>query len=136
MHFSEDDLRNALRRNDPGPGFTERVMARVSQAAESKAAKPGSRPEPQKRGSWRGWTWKLRPALIGAAGAVVLAIGGGLGYLQYERVQSQREAELAKQQVMQALKITNAKLNHVLKRVNKSINEPAAQEPQIRRQNL
>jgi hypothetical protein len=136
MHFSEDDLRNALRRKDPGPGFSQRVMARVVQAKETQATEAASRPKPRKRLSWRGWTWKLRPALIGAAVALVLAIGGGLGYLEYERVQSQREAELAKQRVMLALKITNAKLNHVFKRVNESINEPAAQEPKIRRQSL
>lgn len=133
MHFSEDDLRSALRRTDPGSGFTRRVMARVEQA---KAAQGAPRPEPGHGWSWRGTTWKLPPALIGAAAAVVLAIGGGLGYWQYQRIQSEREAELAKQQVMQALKITNAKLNHVLKRVSESMNEPAVQEPQIRRQNL
>jgi hypothetical protein len=134
MHFSEDDLRNALRRKDPGPGFTQRVMARVGQA--DVADKAGPRPQSRKRWSWNGWTWKLRPALIGAVGAVVLAIAGGLGYLQYEQVQSRREAELAKRRVMLALKITNAKLNHVFKRVNDSINEPAAQEPKIRRRSL
>ena len=32
MHFSEDDLRDALKRKDPGEGFTQRVMARVEQA--------------------------------------------------------------------------------------------------------
>jgi hypothetical protein len=136
MHFSEDDLRNALRRKDPGPGFTQRVMARVGQAKEAQAAQAASRPEPRKRLSWQRWTWMPRPAWIGAVVALVLAIGAGLGYLQYERVQSQREAELAKQQVMLALKITNAKLNHVFKRVHESINEPAAEEPKIRRQSL
>jgi hypothetical protein len=131
MHFSEDDLRNALRRKDPGAGFTQRVMARVVQAAEA-----ASRPELRKRSRRQRWTWMPRPAWIGAGVTLVLAIGAGLGYLQYERVQSQREAELAKQQVMLALKITNAKLNHVFKRVHESINEPAAEGPQIRRQSL
>jgi hypothetical protein len=136
MHFSEDDLKDAMRRKDPGPGFTQRVMARIGQAKETQAAKAGSWLEPQKRLSWRGWTRKLHPALIGAVVALVLAAAGGLGYLEYERVRSQREAELARQRVMLALKITNAKLNHVFKRVNESINEPAAQEPKIRRQSL
>ena len=40
MHFSEDELREALKRKDPGEGFTQRVMARVNQskADDSSAA--------------------------------------------------------------------------------------------------
>ena len=37
MHFSEDDLREALKRKDPGEGFTQRVMARVNQARVNQA---------------------------------------------------------------------------------------------------
>ena len=35
MQFSEDDLRSALQRKDPGPDFTQRVMARVAQQTVS-----------------------------------------------------------------------------------------------------
>ncbi len=129
MHFSEDDLKKALRRTDPGPGFTQRVMARVSQGEDSKAAK---RTEAAKRFAWRGWTWRLRPALIGAVAAILLMVGAGLGYLRYQRVQERRQAELARQEMMRALRIANAKLNHVLERVS----EPQVEKPKIRRQSL
>lgn len=145
MQFSEDDLRKALRRQDPGPAFTQRVMARVRQEQEAKAA--ASRQKKQ-RSPWLwltlGWL-TARPALTGAVAALVLAIALGLGYGEYRHVQqvkeAQRMAELksgkeAEQKVMLALRITNVKLNQVFKQVN----EPAApenrQEQKIRRQSL
>jgi hypothetical protein len=132
MHFSEDDLKRALRRKDPGPGFTQRVMARVNRMQEAQG--DGQRPKNQRQGS--AWIWRLRPVLAGALAAVLL-VAGGLGYQQYERVQDKRRADernraLAKQQMMLALKITNAKLNHVFRRVS----EPSGEEPKIRRRSL
>lgn len=132
MHFSEDDLKEALKRKDPGPGFTQRVMARVAQQQEPETAK---RAKSMKTPGWR-WLWRSHPALAGAL-ALVLMIGGGLGYQQYLHVQEkkrveQQQAELAKRRVVEALKITNAKLNHVFRRVS----EPSLEEPKIRRQTL
>jgi hypothetical protein len=133
MHFSEDDLKDALRRKDPGPGFTQRVMARIGQQQEAEAA-TGAR---KTKLPW--WRWALRshPALASALAALVLVIGSGLGYRQYQHVQAkqraeEQNAELAKQKVVEALKITNAKLSHVFRRVN----EPSVEEPKIRRQAL
>ncbi len=135
MHFSEDDLRNALRRKDPGPAFTQKVMARVSQkeevAADARSPKKLSAP---------GWTWRLRPALLGAVAAPVLLIVGGLGYRAYEYHQRQvaaqrleeQKAREAEQKVILALRITHAKLNHIFKQVNES----TTPEPKIRRQSL
>src|SRR5215831_11182596 len=40
MHFSEDDLRKALKRHDPGPGFTNRVMAGISETEKKAQAGP------------------------------------------------------------------------------------------------
>jgi hypothetical protein len=132
MHFSEDDLKRALRRKDPGPGFTQRVMAQVNRMEEAQG--DAQRPKNQRQGS--AWIWRLRPVLAGALVAVLL-IAGGLGYRQYERVQAKTRADernraLAKQQMMLALKITNAKLNHVFRRVSES----AGEEPKIRRRSL
>lgn len=133
MHFSEDDLKEALRRKDPGPGFTQRVMARIGQQQDLDA--------PAIAGTtkllWWRWILQSHPALAGALAALVLLIGSGLGYQQYRRVQEEKrveaqKAELAREQVVQALKITNAKLNHVFRRVS----EPSAGEPKIRRQTL
>ena len=111
MRFSEDDLRAALRRKDPGEHFTERVMARVFQPQARGAA-----------GSRLGELWQrlwMRPALTGAV-AAMLIVGGSLGFLHYRNVQRWREGEAAKQQVLLALRITNVKLNHVIGRVKTS----------------
>ena len=112
MQFSEDDLRAALRRKDPGESFAERVMVRVSQLQARVTATPkaGSRLS----GLWhRLW---LRPARTGAV-AVMLIAGGSLGFVRYRDVQQRRAGEVAKRQALLALRITNAKLNHVIERV-------------------
>ena len=118
MQFSEDDLRAALRRKDPGESFTERVMVRVSQPQARITALP-------KAGSRLGELWQrlwLRPALAGVV-AVMLIVGGSLGFVHHRGVEQRRAGEVAKQQALLALRITNAKLNHVIERVK------AAQAP-------
>ena len=109
MHFSEDELRDALRRKDPGESFTKEVMARVAlqQAQGARKANLG--------GLFREW-WRglqRRPVAAGALTAV-LVFTGSLGW--YRHVQEQREGEAAKRQALLALRITNAKLNHVFER--------------------
>jgi hypothetical protein len=144
MHFSEDDLRAALERKKPGAGFTQRVMARISQAeAEAKAA-----PVPQKGTAvFAGW-WKLkpRPALAVAMAAILLAIGSWIGYQQYQqhiqKVQNQKQEEeqreeMAAKQAILALRITSAKLNHVFQKVNGSLSQDGMpHDGKIRRQIL
>lgn len=115
MQFSEDDLRAALRRRDPGEPFTERVMAHVIQTQGRVAAAPGTRGP---FGEFWHRLW-LRPALTGAVAAMLL-VGGSLGFLHHRNVQRWQEGEAAKQQVLLALRITNAKLNHVIERVKTS----------------
>jgi len=119
MHFSEDDLRAALQRKDPGAGFSQRLMARISQAANAPVGRPPSR--------WLGWLnqLRLRPALAGALATVLLLTGGGLGYLRHQQLERQRQRDLAaakaaEKQAILALRITNAKLNRVLQRVRES----------------
>jgi len=147
MHFSEDDLKKALRPEDPGPAFTERVMAGVHQMKarqelEKAARAAASRPKKQ----WPRWLeWLMvRPALSSAMATLVLLLGIGFGYRQYQQVQMQREqarilelqrAKQAEQQVMLALRITNRKMNHVFKRVNQQMQEEQ-QAPKNRRQAL
>jgi hypothetical protein len=131
MHFSEDDLKNALRRKDPGPAFTQRVMARVGQAEPQKS----SADKPPR--SWLDWLGavKLRPAITALAAILLVAAASWMGYEKYREARTEQAREAAEKTIL-ALKITNAKLNHVFQRVNESINEPAAQEPRIRRQSL
>lgn len=112
MQFSEDDLRAALRRKDPGESFTERVMTRVIQRPARVATTP-------KVGTRLGEIWHrlwLQPALTGAV-AGMLIVGGSLGFVHYRGVREQRAGEVAKQQALLAMRITNAKLNHVIERV-------------------
>jgi hypothetical protein len=134
MQFSEEDLRKALKRKDPGPEFTERVMARVKQ--KDSASQGATRPK-------LSWFPALRfsPALIAASMAFVLLLGAWIGYRSYrhyqkqaavEEMRRQAEEQKAEQQAMLALRIASEKLNHVFRKVN---GEPVP-EDKIRRQRL
>lgn len=111
MHFSENELREALQTKDPGEAFTQKVMARLPQQ-QSQAATPSS------EGHWFQEFWRrlgLRPVLVGAIVALV-ALSGSLGVVKYRKVQEARAGEAAKRQVLLALRISSAKLNHVFER--------------------
>jgi hypothetical protein len=86
MEDFEDQLRGALRRQDPSAGFTERVIAKT------KPAKPTTR----------------RPIWTFAAIAAALVVMIGVN----QEVQ-ERRAETARQQAVLALRITAEKLNAV-----------------------
>ncbi len=143
MHFSEDDLRAALKRKDPGEGFTQRVMARVEQAKAEGKTKPANG---KSNGSLFAW-WKLKPAWTFAVVALLLLgfAWGGYQYSEYrhqliarqeqqrlEEIKKQREeAERARDQAILALQIARSKLNHVLQQAQ----VPAGID-KIRRQRL
>jgi hypothetical protein len=100
MSRFDDALREALRRQDPGPDFTARVLARASNAP------------PPKPGWWQTFLSGLRPARLrwAAAGAFAcLLLAGGLEY-RHEQ-QQMRQGEAAKDQLMLALRIAGDKLN-------------------------
>jgi cytochrome c-type biogenesis protein CcmH/NrfG len=124
MHFSEDDLREALKRKDPGEGFSQRVMARVNQAQSEK--KSALAKEKKTNGAFLSW-WMHRPAwTIAVVAILLLAFGiGGYQYSEYRHAEEmrvarakqqrlQQEAERARDQAILALEIARAKLNHVL----------------------
>jgi cytochrome c-type biogenesis protein CcmH/NrfG len=126
MHFSEDDLREALKRKDPGEGFTQRVMARVNQA-QSESKPVLAKPEKKSNGSFMAW-WMHRPAwAIAVVAILLLAFGiGGYQYSEYRHAeemhiarakqqQLQQEAERARDQAIMALEIARTKMNHVLR---------------------
>ena len=128
MHFSEDDLREALKRKDPGEGFTQRTLIRVNQARVNQTKAEGTAQPAAKKpnGKFLAW-WTLRPAWTVAVVAVLLlAFGiGGYQYSEYRHAeenriarekqqQLQHEAERARDQAILALQIARAKLNHVL----------------------
>jgi len=139
MQFSEDDLRSALQRKDPGPEFTQRVMARVAQQTASKTGNAKG----MERAGWQSWfavsSW--RPVMAGAIAAVIFAIMAWIGIERYQsnieqvrnqKVQEEMQARNAEQQAVRALRITSAKLNHVFQKVNGT----PLPEPKIRRQSL
>jgi len=125
MHFSEDDLVEALKRKDPGEGFTRRVMARVEQAK----AEGRTLPAKKSNGSFLAWL-RARPAWsFAVVAALLLAFAwSGYQYSEYRHEQlakqeqqrledlkrQQAEAEHARDQAILALKIARSKLNHVL----------------------
>lgn len=141
MHFSEDDLREALKRKDPGEDFTQRLMTGIEQAKAKSTAQPAGKKPNGKFLSW----WTLRPAWTMAVVAVLLlACGiGGYQYSEYRHAeemriarakqqQLQQEAERARDQAIMALEIARAKLNHVLQHAQLQA-EPA---DKIRRERL
>ena len=141
MHFSEDDLREALKRKDPGEGFTQRLMARVNQSKAESTAQPATK---KVNGKFLAW-WTLRPAwTVVVAAVLLLACGiGGYQYSEYRHAeemriarakqqQLQQEAERARDQAIMALEIARAKLNHVLQHAQLQA-EPS---DKVRRQRL
>ncbi|HEY2392966.1 MAG TPA: hypothetical protein VGK22_17445 [Candidatus Angelobacter sp.] len=145
MHFSEDDLEKALKRKDPGSGFTQRVMARVNQAKAEGNTQP-ARPK-KTNGALLAW-WKLRPAWNFAVVAILLlAFGvGGYQYAEYrhredikiaeENQRQLKEAEKARDQAIMALEIARSKLNHVLQHAQLAADSSDEGNDKTRRQRL
>jgi hypothetical protein len=92
----ESDLKHALRRKAPPPGFAERVMERIDR-------NPQVVPLPR-RNVWRP---------LAAAALLALVIGGWGAHTVIER----REGEHAKEQVLLAMRIASAKLAHAQREV-------------------
>jgi hypothetical protein len=104
----EEELREAMRREDAPAGFAERVLVRAR--------------EPQTQGPWwRSWFAGANVHALRYAAAVVLivaVIAGSLEYRRYER--EQREGQAAKQQLMLALRIASRKLQYAQAKVNRA----------------
>ena len=86
----EDDLRRALRRESPAPGFASRVMQRIERDAA-----------PKRRPWWRA---------VAASLTLTALLGGGLAYQGHQR--RVREGEAAKEQVLLALRIAGEKVRY------------------------
>ncbi len=105
MSRLDDALREALRREDPGPEFTARVLA----------AAAGAQP---KQSWWRTFVSGFHPAkwrwaTVGAL-ACALLVGGGI---EYRHQQEERQGRQAKEQLVLALRIAGSKLNAARNRV-------------------
>jgi hypothetical protein len=94
----EDELRKALSRHEPSPGFTDRVLAQTEQPE-----KPQERP----------WFFSWRLASL-AATLVLLVFG--LFYRHQERME---RGEAAKQQLLLAIRIAGSELHQAQARVKR-----------------
>jgi len=89
----EEELRNAMRREEPPEGFAGRVLAQVQETKQS---------------AWTG-IFALRNLRWALAGAMCLALA--VAGIEYKRAQDEHaRGEAAKQQLMLALRITADKL--------------------------
>ncbi|MBO0856906.1 MAG: hypothetical protein J2P21_00320 [Chloracidobacterium sp.] len=124
MNHFDDELKRALRREEPSPDFTDRVMRRLAELQK--------RGKPMEKAEWLGrLTEFFRPTQMkwAMAGAMaVLMVIAGLGVL-YRRENERRrlaeiaEGERAKEQVMLAMRIASAKLNVAQKIVQTASHE-------------
>ena len=100
MKQFEDQLRDALRRQEPSPDFAERVLARLPQT-----------------GTQVSW-WRQRG--FGVAAAVMIALLAGGGY-EAERARERREAERVRGQLAFALELTEEKLTYTKNKLTKHL---------------
>ena len=96
----EDELRAALRREDPSPGFAERVQARAQSSPAPKPATPIFQPVRFPRMMW-------------AAAMAAMLVVGFVGTSEYR----ERKAERAGREAVLALRITAEKLNMTREKV-------------------
>ena len=113
MKDLENELRSALKHKEPPANLAEDVLARIAR-------------EPAPRTGWRNALasiWSVPHLRWVAAGALACLLFGA-GVVHLHRVEHERaQAEAARAQLMQALRIASSKLNGTWKKV---------QEPQQR----
>ena len=100
MNRLEEELRNAMRREEPPEGFLERVLAQAARKKRSAWSCVFA---------WNGLRWA-------AAGALCLVLAGA--GMEYRKAQQERvRGESAKAQLMLALRIAGHKLQIAQTRV-------------------
>jgi len=110
MNPLEHELKNALRRQEPSADFVERVMAHLPPVPAGRRVESPA------------WREALRnmfrtPALRWAS-AAALCLALAISLVEYRRYeQKRRQGELARAQVMLALRIASAKFNGALREV-------------------
>ena len=106
MSHLDDELREALRRQQPPAGFTQRVLARVAE---------------RQRSRWKTLLAAFRMPRLrwAAAAAVVVAMVAGFQFQRQRQIRAQ--GELAKEQVVLALRITASELQVARQKVREVI---------------
>jgi hypothetical protein len=123
MKNLDDELRNALRREEPPAGFADRVLSRVAEHpehAQMRGPDPThvSRSASVETASTRS---KLSFTHWAAAAALVAAVAGGFDYLAKQKERAEGEAATAR--VMLGLQIAGTKLQLVQTKISR-LHEP------------
>jgi len=122
-----DELKQALRREEPPEGFTERVLRRVGE--EQIRLKPDPMWDPASAGLNGRLGGSKGPARHGAfvrlaaAASIVAAVAGGIEYRAIQRERA--EGEAAKARVTLALHIASSKLQLVQSKINQLHERPS-----------
>ena len=129
MKHLEDELYRALRRIDPPPGFASRVIARAEQQA---AVRPKNARLPSLWTRFRAWAGacSARGTVMGlAATAAVLVLAVSVATWRRHRIrEEQRRGQIARAQVMEALRITSVKLHRVRTRVREATQDQGSSQ--------
>jgi hypothetical protein len=118
MNRFEDELKLALRREEPSPGFTDRVMARIAELQRQE--KPRENTYWLKRLIEFFQPPRMKWAMAGAMAGVLLIAGFGWRLSrenERRRLAEIAEGQRAKEQVMLAMRIASKKLNLAQKKV-------------------
>ncbi len=107
----EEALRGALRRCEPPTGFAERVLERVGREA---AVAVRRRPRP-----WLRW--------VAVAASLALLVAGGY---QYREHRVRLRGEQARDQLLEALRVTETKLKLVREHINRTSEVPRSETTQ------
>jgi len=99
-HFSDNELRKALRHREPPAGFAERTLTRIGRRDErTPPATSGGR-----RRAWTGFA---------IAASIAVAVGG----VQFRAYQKEAQAKKAAQELTLAMRITSDTLREVQSKV-------------------
>jgi hypothetical protein len=121
MNRFDEEMRKALRREEPSPDFTDRVMSRVTELQRQE--------KPREKTGWlRRLVEFFQPptmkwAMAGAMAIALVVAGFGVHYRrenELRRLAEIAEGERAKEQVILAMRITSAKLNIAQKKVHET----------------
>jgi hypothetical protein len=121
MNRFDEELKLALRREEPSPDFTDRVMARVAEL--QKREKPGEDAGWLRRLAEFFQPAQMKWAMAGAMAILLVIAGFGVHHRrenERKRLAEIAEGERAKEQVMLAMRIVSAKLKVAQKKVNEA----------------
>jgi hypothetical protein len=105
----EEELKQALKRQEPAGDFTARVLARCAQEDAKKRS-----------GFWQSF-WAAPAWRVSVVAAALLVGAGGTAFEQHEReVKREARGMEAKRQLILAMRIAGTKLQEVRQRVEES----------------